>query len=286
MTKRFHTTASGHRIEYEASPKAVAFLRRLEEMVGDDSITTQEMTGLAYSTENPILDHAMFPGRGAVTRAVLDDPAYGVVTDLLFRKQLAEDGTDIERVAAKYSMTVGEAAAELGVTEGAIRQAIAAKRLASWVKEGGRHYVDPRAAKTLEVGTRAPVGPRKGSFGDAPEVMAKHRRVADAIAPSGAPLEVRMGSAAGASLSVRAKHPIKVDEQIGNVNHGHVSPWRRVVVKTTGEGGKTRAWVLVPGSEDNQIAHDEFFVRGRFTIAMSTNNPRSAIEMWKSTEPE
>ena len=280
MTKRFHTTASGHRVEYEASPKVAAFLRRLEEMVDDADVTTQEMTGLAYSSENPILDHALFPGRGAVTRAVLDDPAYGVVTDLLFRKQLAEDGTDVERVAAKYSMTVGEAAVERGVTEGAIRQAIAAKRLASWVKEGGRHYVDPRAVKTLEVGTRAPVGPRKGTFSDAPEVMAKHRRVADAVAAA-PPLEVRMGS-----LSVKAKHPIKVDEQIGNVNHGQISPWKRVVVRTTGEGGKKRAWVLVPGTEDNQIAHDEFFVRGKFIVHDSTNNPRGADQLWKSTEPE
>lgn len=266
MTIRVHTTASGHRIEYEASPKVVAFLRRLAGMVGDEQVTTQQLIGLAYSLENPILDPTMFPGRGAVTRAVLDDPAYGVVTDLVFRKQLVEDGCDVERIAAQYSMTVGEAAAQLGVTEGAIRQAIAAKRLGSWVKEGGRHYIDPRALKTLEVGTRAPT-----------------KRATEAAA---AALEVRMGSATGASLSVKAKHPIDVDEQIGNVNHGRISSWKRVVVRTTGEGGKKRAWVLVPGADENQITHDEFFVRGRFTIAMSANNPRSADDVWKSTQPE
>jgi excisionase family DNA binding protein len=255
MKSKTHTTASGHRIEVEVSPKVAAFLARLEEIVGNPKISAQEMIGVAYSAENPILDHTLFPGRGAVTRAVLDDPAYGVVTDLLFRKQLAQDGTDVERIAARFSMTVGEAAAELGIHESAVRQAIAAKRLASWMKEG-RHYVEPRALKTLEVGTRAPVGPRKPAAGGA--------------------LAVKMGSCPGASFSVRT--PIAIVD-------GQISTWKRVVVRSTGARGSKRAWVLEPATEDNEIVHGDFFVRGRFAVVASSNNPRKADELWKTTQP-
>jgi hypothetical protein len=270
MTTRSYTTASGHRIEYEASPKVAAFLRRLEEMVEDAKVSTQEMTGLAYSSENPILDHGIFPGRGSVTRQVLDDPAYSVVTDLLFRKQLAEDGTSLEKIAVKYSMTVTEAAAELGMSAGAVRQAIAAKRIGSWLK-GGQHYLNPKALTSLEIGTRNPVGPR-------PKPVA--------AAAAGGPLEVLMGSKEGATFNVRAKDRIDVDRQSGHTNHGLIARWERVVVRSVGETGSKRAWVIVPGDKENEIAFSGFYVRGRFTVASSTNNPKAADELWKTTQPE
>lgn len=160
MTKRTHTTVTGHRIEYEATPKTIAFLRRIEEAVHDPKISDQELTGLAFSNANPFLDHTMLPGRAMVTKEVLANPAYHEMMDLLFRKQLAEDKTDVRKIEARYSMTVAEAAAELGVTKSAIVQAIAARRIASWLK-GGQHYLDPRAVRTLEVGTRAPTGKRR-----------------------------------------------------------------------------------------------------------------------------
>lgn len=143
---------SGHTVDYEGTPRVVAFLRRIEATINDQNITHQQVIGLAYSNENPFLDHTMFPGRGAVTRAVLENPAYDVLTDLVFRKQLAEDGTPIEKIAAKYSMMVREAAAQLGITEGAVRQAIAAKRIGSWLKNG-QHYLNPKALTSLEVET-------------------------------------------------------------------------------------------------------------------------------------
>jgi excisionase family DNA binding protein len=161
MSIRTHTTVSGHRVEYHPTPKVSSFLERLDALLTDPKVTEQQLIGVAYSPENPILDATFHPGRGMVTRAVLDDPAYEVMVDLLFRKRMAEDGISAEKLASRYSMTVAEAAANLGIHESAVRQAISAKRLASWIKEGGRHYVDPRALKALEVGTRGPVGPRK-----------------------------------------------------------------------------------------------------------------------------
>lgn len=160
MSVRHHTTVSGRCIEYSPTPKASSFLERLEKLAADPKVAEQQLIGLAYSQENPILDASFHPGRGMVTRAVLDDPAYEVMVDLLFRRRMAEDGVSAETLAARYSMTVAEAAEELGIHESAVRQAIAAKRLASWIKDGNRHYLDPRAVRTLEVGTRAPVGPR------------------------------------------------------------------------------------------------------------------------------
>lgn len=265
MTTRFHTTASGHRIEYEATPKVETFLRRLHDLATDRDVSTQEMTGIAYSTENPILDHTMFPGRGAVTREVLDNPAYGVVTDLLFRKQLAEQGTTPDKIAEKYSMTVADAALELGIHESAVRQAIAAKRLASWLKNG-RHYVDPRALKTLEVGTRGPT-----------------KRAASA----GSALKVRLGNKPGASLSVRAPAPLVGGVKDGaNTKTGEIAPgWRKVVVRLT-MGGEKHSWVIAPGSEENELGGEGLFIRGRFKVIDSADTAKKADSIWKFAEVE
>lgn len=159
--KRSYTTVMGHEIRLDVAPKVAAFLGRMELLAGDRATTEQTMIGVAYSTENPMLDQSPFPGRGGITKEVLADPAYRVMTDLLFRKRIAERKIDIEKIAARYTMTIAEAAAERGVHESAIRQAIASVRLASWYRDG-RHYLDPRAVRALEVGTRAPTGPRRG----------------------------------------------------------------------------------------------------------------------------
>ncbi len=270
MSTRTHTTVTGHHIEYTATPRVSAFLARLEKLVADPNVTEQNMIGLAYSHENPLLDCSIHPTRGMVTKAVLDDPAYAVMSDLLFRKRIAQDNVSIEKVAARFSMTIPEAAAELGIHESAVRQAIAAKRLASWIKES-RHYVDPRSLKTLEVGTR---GPTK-----------KARAASEEAAPE-SPLEICMGSETGASLNVKAPNPIEIVSQSGRTHQGSVSRWRRVVVRTTEAGGSKRAFVIVPGAEENEIKHGTFHVRGRFDIVEKSNNPKKADELWKTTSPE
>lgn len=272
MSTRTHTTVSGHRIEYSPTPKVSAFLARLEKLVADPKVTEQNMIGLAYSHENPMLDTTMHPARGMVTKAVLDDPAYGVMSDLLFRKRVAQDGVSVDKLAAKYSMTVGEAAADRGIHESAVRQAISAKRLPSWLKDG-RHFVEPRAVKALEVGTR---GPTKKAAAVAAEVDAE----------TDTPLDIVMGNEEGASLNVKAAHPIEVDSQSGRTHHGTLANWKRVVVKTTGAGGSKRTFLITPGPDENEIKHGSFHVRGRFDIETKSNNPRAADDLWKGTEPE
>jgi excisionase family DNA binding protein len=260
MTTRLHTTVNGHRIEYTPSPKVAAFLDRLADLADDPNVSEQEMIGLAFSRENPILDHTIFPTRGAVTKATLDDPAYAVQADLLFRKRLQVDGMSEEKVAARYTMTVAEAAAELGVHESAIRQAIGAKRLASWVKDG-KHFLDPKAVRALELGTR---GPR--------------------AALVGGPLEIVMGHTADARLKVKAFEPIAPLGRVeGNVVRGRLKTWKRVVVMTVSESGK-RAFVLDPGTEDNEITFGPFSVRGRFVVKEKANSAKAAEQVWAAYE--
>lgn len=168
MTTKTYVTVSNHSIEYQPTPKVAAFLRRLEEAVSDPKVSERDMTGLAYSLENPILDHTMFPGRGAVTPAVLEDPAYHVMTDLLFRKHVVENDVDVAKIAAKYTMSPTAAAAELGITDSAVRQMIAARRIPAWRKDG-KYFIDPRTLKTLDLRPRGPkagsgtAGPRRGA---------------------------------------------------------------------------------------------------------------------------
>lgn len=267
MTTKSYRTVNGQTLEYEATPKVAAFLRRLEEGVENPKVGEQELVGLAYSSENPILDHTMFPGRGAVTKVVLDDPAYHVMTDLLFRKQIAEQEVDVDKLAAKYSLTVGQAAAELGIHESAVRQAIAAKRIASWLKDG-KHFLDPRSLKSIEFGTR---GPKKGAFR------------ASAPIPASDPLDVVMGHEKGTSLKIKPSLP-ETERISGNRLRGTLPKWKRVVVMTTGDGGSRRAFVLEPGPEQNEFTHGPFSVKGRFVISERANSASKADEFWKSAD--
>lgn len=153
-----HTTVTGHVIEYAADEATDRFISRLCKKCQDPRVDSEELTALAFSSYNPILNYDVLPGMGVVTRSVVESPSFHVMTDLLYRKRLAESGVSPERLAKRYTMTVTAAAAELGIHESAVRQAIAARRLVSWLRDG-RHYLDPAAVRGLEVGTR---GPRRG----------------------------------------------------------------------------------------------------------------------------
>jgi hypothetical protein len=284
MSTKTHTTIMGHTIEYEATPKVTAFLKRLLEIANDPEATENDLVGVAYSSENPFLDHKMFPGRGGVTREILDSPVYAVMTDIIFRKRIAQDGVDVEKLLARYSMSVGEAAAELGIHESAVRQAIGAKRLASVLRDG-KHYLDPRALTSFEVSNR---GPRKRTAPAEPVPEIEHpdppidREAVLGERPEseGAELDVVLGHEKGLGLKIRPSLP-KVERLAGNRMHGRLERgWKRAVVMTTGQGGTRRAFVLEPGPEENEIKHGAFAVRGRFVVAEKGNTPSKADEIW------
>jgi hypothetical protein len=99
-------------------------------------------------------------------------------------------------------------------------------------------------------------------------------------------LEVCMGNDAGASLSVRAAHPVADVARDAGLVRGKIPQWKRVLVRTIGVGGSSRVWILEPGTEDNEIRFGAFYVRGRFAIADQSNNARKVEQLWKKTPPE
>jgi excisionase family DNA binding protein len=258
-----HTTMSGHHLEVADDRRdVIAFLARLEKMLGDRKATENDMIALAYGRENPILDHTIFPERGAVTREILADHAYQVVADLVARKRLAQDGVDPEQLAAEYTITVPEAAERLGVHENAVRQAIAARRLASWVK-AGRHYMHPRSLASFELAARGP------------------KPTEDRIR-AGAPLEVRLGNKPGSSFRVKHDGIAGEEKRVGQHEiEFTLGAWRKIGVML-GRGETQRLFVLEPADEENEVRHGDFYVKGKFRVAKKLNNARIASEAWKA----
>jgi hypothetical protein len=258
-----HTTMSGHALEVsDDRGDVIAFLARLEKMLGNKKATESDMIALAYGRENPILDHTIFPERGAVTREILADPAYQVVVDLVARKRLAEDGIDPEKLAAEYTITVPEAAVKLGVHENAVRQAIASRRLASWVK-GGRHYMHPRSLASFELAARGPKPPEDRMR-------------------AGAPLEVRLGNKPGSSFRLKHDGMVGDEKRVGDHEiQFTLGAWRKIGVMM-GRGDSQRLFVLEPADEETEVRHGDFYVKGKFRVSKKLNNARIANEAWKA----
>ncbi|HWA29144.1 MAG TPA: hypothetical protein VG734_26070 [Lacunisphaera sp.] len=248
---RIYETLTGHRIEYDADPKIDKFIKRLVTLVEDRGASEGDVIALLYGRENPILDQSVFSNRGAVTRAVLENPVYRVMTDLLERKRLTPK--QIEKTAARYTLTVKDAAERAGTHESAIRQAIAAGRLPSW-KRAGVHYLDPVTVDALHPGTRGPV----------------------------APLEYRAGYDERSKAFLRIKAPtgeLPVDKSNPEEDDA-ITRWKRVAVLTAG-GGKARLFVLEPAAEKNEIKFHDYSVRGRFKVVQKVNDAARARVAWK-----
>src|SRR5690606_15916627 len=90
-----HLTVSGHTIEYEANAPTARFLARVQALLDDPRSTEDEMIALVYGPDNPILDKTIFPGRGAVTPAVLAPPVSRVLTAHLARKRVQSSVTPV-----------------------------------------------------------------------------------------------------------------------------------------------------------------------------------------------
>jgi excisionase family DNA binding protein len=167
---RTYQIISGQRIGLDGTEASkISFLERLQSMAV--TATHSQMIALAYGTENPILDPNVIPGRGAVTAAVLFTPAYRAMTDILFRKQMAEAGIAPEELASQYTVTTAEAAERLGVHVSAVRQAIDAGRLGAWIK-GNRVFIDPRSLATLRLSRRGPKARAPRASGKRPKFRA------------------------------------------------------------------------------------------------------------------
>jgi excisionase family DNA binding protein len=159
MTDRIHdryTTTVGEMVEYDATPEEAAFLARVRSAVEDPRVTVGELTDLVYGLDNPVLERGIFPARGAVTKAVFARPIYHVMLDLLDVKRLQHGQLDMAAAARRYSMTIAEAAEQLGVHTSAVRQAVQAHKIAAR-KQGGSWLLDPASVEAYRV-TRGPSG--------------------------------------------------------------------------------------------------------------------------------
>lgn len=260
-----HTCISGEVIDYpDLAPNVAGFLDRVRAAVADPTVPVSDLLLLIYGDENPILDHDFVPGRAMVTRRVFENPVYRVLTDLIGVKQLNLGQLEPAKVDAAFTISVQDAATQLGLTPGAVRAAIVARKLAGHMRNG-QWYTRPEAVAAYKVSTRG----RKKS-GAAP-VNAMSRVV------------FRAGGVAGGSLSVRvAGRELTVTKHDDGTITGEVPPeWERAAVKTTTKSG-VRVFELEPdpgGSEE--VEHLGLFVRGPFRVVGRHNNTRAANAAWK-----
>lgn len=277
---RIHVTLSGHEIRYDdPGPELEHFLQRAQRLAENPEVTEGELVALVYSRENPILDHSIFPGRGTVTREVLDRPEYAVLQDLLFRKEVQQRAIDVRAIEARYTLTPGEVAERLGVHVSAVTKACQERRVSSWVK-GRRYFLDPGALAPLEQGKRR--GPAPGG---GPRLVAEPGRFDVKGRPT--TLSYRAGQEAGAVLRVRLPGPageaVEPSSKAAPAE-GQVKAWRRVGV-LHGRAGKLRFFELEPASEDGEVKLGALYVRGRFRVVEKVNNAKAAREAWEAFQP-
>lgn len=258
---RIYETLSGHRIEYpDPDPKLAKFLQRASALVDDKKATEDDLVALVYGSDNPILDHTLVPGRGSVTREVFENPVYHVLTDLIWRKSVLEKGVDLAKVAKRYSLTVKEAAEQLAVTPDAVRKAISARRVASWVKNG-EYFLDPKGLTPLQK-------------------SAKPGRL-----PAGTePLVVRAGNDGANQLHINYQGGLLPENVRDVVAETTIPRWRRAGVLTAGHG-KLRLFVIEPSDQDEEIEFHGYHVRGKFKIVEKVNGSKAARLAWQGFEP-
>jgi hypothetical protein len=257
------TTLSGRELSFnEPTGDLAAYWDRLQRDAADPTVSHDALLALLYHADNPLLDRTLMPGRGSVTRAVIDNPLYQAMTDLLGRKQVQLGQLDLETAGAPYTVTLAEAAEELGLSSTAARQAIDSYRLAGW-KKGGVWFIHPASVEAY-----------------------KHANYGPAIKPrTGERLEVRMGTV-GSGETLKLKYPAgEMEKEAGHVHTGHLTAgWRRVGVLTT-SGPTTRFFALEPAEEMGAIELGGFYVRGRFRRAATENSSAKARLAWKAFTP-
>lgn len=260
-----YETISGIIIEYEPDAETLAFVERVAALASKPRTTANDLIVLIYSGDNPLLGPYPFGGRGAVTKETLANPAYAVLADMLFRKEMAERGVTPEALAARYTMPASEAQEVVGISRVAMRKAALEGRISTWVK-GGAYYFDPQEVE------------RFAGAGD-------KRRAKVREASGGAELSAVVGNAPGGSLYVKGaevRESARLGEHVvsGSIEEG----WTRLLVKFSKESrGEKRVWVyeLEPGTDDEAIDVKPFGVKGRFRIAAKLDG-KKATDAWRS----
>ena len=146
-----YTTTGGRVLNYDdSSPRLAAFLARVHAASLDNSITTDDMILLVYGPDNPLLDPTILPGRYMVTPVVFANPIHHVLNDLLFLKGVRLGRVDMEKAHSRFTISIPDAAKQLGVTGQALRSAIESYRLSAIFKNG-QWWTSPQAVATFKV---------------------------------------------------------------------------------------------------------------------------------------
>ena len=263
-----HETMSGGVLELgDPAPAVVAFLARVQEAAADPEVGIGVFTALAYGVENPTMDVTTVPGRAVVTADVFASPVYHAIADLLVRKQIQQD-------TVRFSMTVQAAATRLGITDGAVRQLISRRVLAS-------RRPTPTSAHRLssaDVEAYAVVREQR-------EPVRAPRDTTLPPPPVSAALEARVGSHPGASFRITGAQV--AGQKISTWREGTIpAGWTQIAILAAKGSKGARCWVLEPADSANAVDFEGFYVHGPFKVTETINNERAARERFERFQPK
>lgn len=247
-----HTTASGDELTLQLTDDELAFYRRVRAMCDDPSKNAGDVIDLVWSDQNPILAPSPIPGRGYVTAAVYARPAYRAFDDLAWIKQV-HDRT-VTQPDLSFDLTVADAAARLGISEGAVRKAMTAGRLPRQ-KRKNKLYTTSAAVAAFVPSARGPQSSKRARKG-----------------AEGA-LRVVWGSAPGLSFAVVSDGQLVEESREGQVRTGRLEGWTWAFVKSKRQGN-ARGWMVTPGGTTEQVTNDPFGVWGAVTVAENYRDGR------------
>lgn len=262
MTRRY-TTSSGEVLELNLTEAEAQYFAHLQQLAGDVTASVADLVMALYSADNPIMEKGP-DGMGWVTRAVFSRPAYHAFTDLLQRKEAQRRlAVELER---RFSVSVAQAAAELGISERSVRRAITENRLPG-LKVKGQHYTTEAGLAAYKVGK---TGPQSDS---------RIRRTMPG------PLEIVEGSSPGHSLEFKTDGKRELVERRGRtVRLIRVTDWTWAVVKTndtTREERGRRLFLLRPADQFEHMDFGPLGFDGGLQVAARLNNPEEVSSYWK-----
>ncbi|MEL6349013.1 MAG: helix-turn-helix domain-containing protein [Myxococcota bacterium] len=266
-----YTTLDGHEITYtepDADSPLGQQLARIRAAVADPNATLNDVTTLVYGPDNPLMRQGVIPGWGYVDATIAADPLYKVMRDLLEQKRFQAGGHDLKATHDAYTMTVTEAAAQLGISDVAVRKAIKEERLGA-VKKGSHYRLRPSDVEAYTVRRRGP----------APKPKA-HTPVAQPLI--GEPLSFYVGNVE--QLGARMLHDGQRVAEQGD--RGQVVGWTRLAWRFYNKQRQQQLFIEIvpalPSEPTDTISNGPFYLSGRFRVVRRESNPRQAQAAWKA----
>ena len=287
------TLSSGEVLSYaDPAPDVAAYLERVRVAAADPRVSEDDMILLIYNVDNPIMDKELMPGRGAVTVAVMANPIYHVMTHYLEQKEIQRGLIDPAAAAACYTVSVNDAAEQLGITPSAVRAAIKARKIPAHLRNG-QWYTRAEGIAFYKVSNR---GRSRGEVaGNGGSVEGKTGSVSPPTThhtPPISPVWVRIGGEPGRSMALRVTGGELIKDGPKGSRHvtGHLSAeWTRALVKVSGPTAEFRVFVLEPVAPPcaiGEVIEGSMYVRGAFRVVETHNNLRAAKAVWAAAQPE